>query len=60
MQDTEVVNFGIFERDKPPEAKLIATSIEEFDEKIEEKTGCVHHLKYKASKIEKEITNDEI
>ena len=39
IHDSEVVNFGIFERDKPPEAKLIATSIDEFDEKIEEKTG---------------------
>lgn len=39
IHDTEVVNFGIFERDKPPEAKLIATSIDELDEKIEGKTG---------------------
>lgn len=41
MQESEVLNFGIFERDKPPEAKLIATTIDEFDEKVEEKTGFV-------------------
>ncbi|XP_043274612.1 thioredoxin domain-containing protein 3-like isoform X2 [Venturia canescens] len=39
IYESEVVNFGIFERDKPPEAKLIATSIEEFDENFEGKTG---------------------
>ncbi|XP_034943685.1 uncharacterized protein [Chelonus insularis] len=39
MQESEVVHFGIFERDKPPDAKLIATSIDEYEEKVEEKTG---------------------
>ncbi|KAK0082608.1 hypothetical protein PV325_010111 [Microctonus aethiopoides] len=39
MQESEVLHFGIFERDKPPEAKLIAMTITEFDEKIEDKTG---------------------
>lgn len=41
MQATEVLNFGIFERDKPPEAKLIATTIDEYDNKIDEKTGYI-------------------
>ncbi|XP_074094257.1 uncharacterized protein LOC141524338 isoform X1 [Cotesia typhae] len=39
MQESEIVHFGIFERDKPPEAKLIATSIDEYEEKVKEKTG---------------------
>ncbi|XP_048506148.1 thioredoxin-like protein 1 isoform X4 [Athalia rosae] len=36
---SDLMNFGVFERDKPPEAKRIATSIEEFEEKAEERTG---------------------
>ncbi|XP_057331540.1 uncharacterized protein LOC130671581 isoform X5 [Microplitis mediator] len=39
MQESEVIHFGIFERDKPPEAKLIATNIDEYEEKVVEKTG---------------------
>ncbi|XP_033213961.1 uncharacterized protein LOC117171026 [Belonocnema kinseyi] len=39
MYSTEVVHFGIFERDKPPEAKLIASSIEEFESNDTERTG---------------------
>uniref|UniRef100_A0A0C9RLJ0 NME9 protein n=1 Tax=Fopius arisanus TaxID=64838 RepID=A0A0C9RLJ0_9HYME len=39
MQESEVLHFGIFERDKPGEARLIANSIEEFDASTEEKTG---------------------
>lgn len=31
IYNSEIVHFGVFERDKPPEAKLIATSIEEFE-----------------------------
>lgn len=42
MQESEIVHFGIFERDKPPEAKLIATSIDEYEEKVEEKTGYIN------------------
>lgn len=39
MFDDEVINFGIFEYDKPPEAKIIAKSIEAFEMNTEEKTG---------------------
>lgn len=41
MQESEVIHFGIFERDKPPEAKLIATNIDEYEEKVVEKTGYI-------------------
>ncbi|XP_031829207.1 uncharacterized protein LOC116425509 isoform X2 [Nomia melanderi] len=37
--DDEVVNFGIFESDKPPEAKIIARSIDEFEQNTKERTG---------------------
>ena len=43
MYNSEVVHFGIFERDKPPEAKLIASSIEEFESKDIEKTRLSNH-----------------
>lgn len=39
MFNDEVINFGIFEYDKPPEAKIIAKSIEAFEMNTEEKTG---------------------
>ncbi|XP_011879424.1 PREDICTED: uncharacterized protein LOC105568393 isoform X1 [Vollenhovia emeryi] len=39
MFDDDVINFGIFEYDKPPEAKMIAKSIEAFEMCTEEKTG---------------------
>lgn len=39
MQESEVLHFGIFERDKPGEARLMATSIDEFDASSEEKSG---------------------
>lgn len=39
MFDDEVINFGIFEYDKPPEAKIIAKNIETFEMSTEEKTG---------------------
>ncbi|KAL0120958.1 hypothetical protein PUN28_008580 [Cardiocondyla obscurior] len=39
MFDDDVINFGIFEYDKPPEAKMIAKSIEAFEKNTEEKTG---------------------
>ncbi|XP_015595215.1 uncharacterized protein LOC107267714 [Cephus cinctus] len=39
MYNSELVNFGVFERDKPPDAKQIASSIEEFEEYSSEKTG---------------------
>lgn len=39
MFNDEVLNFGIFEYDKPPEAKIIAKSIETFEMNTEEKTG---------------------
>ncbi|XP_006561189.1 uncharacterized protein LOC409038 isoform X1 [Apis mellifera] len=37
--EDEVVNFGIFESDKPPEAKLIAKSIIDFELNTKERTG---------------------
>ncbi|KOC70274.1 Thioredoxin domain-containing protein 3 like protein [Habropoda laboriosa] len=37
--EDEVIHFGIFESDKPPEAKLIATSIAEFELNVKERTG---------------------
>lgn len=37
--EDEVVHFGIFETDKPPEAKLIAKSITEFETNVKERTG---------------------
>lgn len=37
--EDEVVNFGIFESDKPPEAKLIAKSITDFELNTKERTG---------------------
>lgn len=39
MFSDEVVDFGIFEYDKPSEAKMIANSIEAFEMSGEEKTG---------------------
>lgn len=39
MFDDDVINFGIFEYDKPLEAKMIAKSIEAFEMSTEEKTG---------------------
>ncbi|KYM77076.1 Thioredoxin domain-containing protein 3 like protein [Atta colombica] len=39
MFDDDVINFGIFEYDKPPEAKMIAKTIEAFEMNTEEKTG---------------------
>lgn len=39
MFDDDVINFGIFEYDKPPEAKMMAKSIEAFEMSTEEKTG---------------------
>lgn len=39
--DDEVVNFGIFESDKPPEAKIIARRIDEFEQNTIERTGRV-------------------
>ncbi|XP_039311600.1 uncharacterized protein LOC105201787 isoform X2 [Solenopsis invicta] len=39
MFGDDVINFGIFEYDKPPEAKMIAKSIEAFEMSVEEKTG---------------------
>ncbi|XP_076237009.1 uncharacterized protein LOC143180878 [Calliopsis andreniformis] len=37
--EDEVINFGIFEADKPPEAKIIAKSIAEFELNVKERTG---------------------
>ncbi|XP_053973829.1 uncharacterized protein LOC128873882 isoform X1 [Hylaeus volcanicus] len=37
--EDEVINFGIFESDKPPEAKIIAKSINEFELNTRERTG---------------------
>lgn len=37
--EDEVVNFGIFESDKPLEAKLIAKNITEFELNTKERTG---------------------
>ncbi|XP_043523826.1 uncharacterized protein LOC122535946 isoform X2 [Frieseomelitta varia] len=37
--EDEVVNFGIFESDKPPEAKLIAKNITDFELNTRERTG---------------------
>lgn len=39
MFNDDVMDFGIFEYDKPPEAKMIAKSIEAFEMNTEEKTG---------------------
>ncbi|XP_032681265.1 uncharacterized protein LOC116848845 isoform X4 [Odontomachus brunneus] len=39
MFNDDVIDFGIFEYDKPPEAKMIAKSIEAFEMSTEEKTG---------------------
>lgn len=39
MFDDDVIDFGVFEYDKPPEAKMIAKSIEAFEMNTEEKTG---------------------
>ena len=38
MYSNEVVNFGVFERDTLPDPKLIATSIEQFEEEVKEKS----------------------
>lgn len=35
----DVVDFGVFEYDKPPEAKMLAKNIEVFETSSEEKTG---------------------
>ncbi|XP_017877335.1 uncharacterized protein LOC108623388, partial [Ceratina calcarata] len=37
--EDEVINFGIFESDKPQEAKLLAKSITEFESNTRERTG---------------------
>ncbi|XP_076619566.1 uncharacterized protein LOC143340974 isoform X2 [Colletes latitarsis] len=37
--EDEIINFGIFESDKPPEAKIIAKSIDEFELNTRERTG---------------------
>ncbi|OAD54657.1 Thioredoxin domain-containing protein 3 like protein [Eufriesea mexicana] len=37
--EDEVINFGIFESDKPPEAKLIAKNITELELNARERTG---------------------
>nr|XP_034171497.1 uncharacterized protein LOC117600315 isoform X1 [Osmia lignaria] len=37
--EDEIVHFGIFQSDKPPEAKLIAKSIQEFESTVKERTG---------------------
>lgn len=39
MFDDDVMDFGVFEYDKPPEAKMIAKSIDAFEISTEEKTG---------------------
>ncbi|EZA61165.1 Thioredoxin domain-containing protein 3-like protein [Ooceraea biroi] len=39
MFEDDVIDFGVFEYDKPTEAKMIAKSIEEFETSTEEKTG---------------------
>ncbi|XP_043465008.1 uncharacterized protein LOC122500236 isoform X1 [Leptopilina heterotoma] len=39
IYNSEIVHFGVFERDKPPEAKLIATNIEEFESMTFERTS---------------------
>lgn len=43
MFSDEVMDFGIFEYDKPPEAKIIARSIETFETSTEEKTGYLFY-----------------
>nr|XP_012150428.1 PREDICTED: uncharacterized protein LOC100877260 isoform X1 [Megachile rotundata]XP_012150429.1 PREDICTED: uncharacterized protein LOC100877260 isoform X1 [Megachile rotundata] len=37
--EDEIIHFGIFKSDKPPESKLIATNIQEFETNIKERTG---------------------
>lgn len=39
MFSDEVMDFGIFEYDKPPEAKIISRNIDTFEMSTEEKTG---------------------
>ncbi|XP_012233294.1 thioredoxin domain-containing protein 3-like [Linepithema humile] len=39
MFNDDVMDFGIFEYDKPPEAKMIAKNIDVFEMNAEEKTG---------------------
>ncbi|XP_023288101.1 uncharacterized protein LOC105701844 [Orussus abietinus] len=39
MYESEIVNFGVFDRDKPPSAKQIADSIEEFETLVKDKSG---------------------
>ncbi|XP_025161018.1 uncharacterized protein LOC105190316 isoform X1 [Harpegnathos saltator] len=39
MFNDDIIEFGVFEYDKPPEAKMIAKSIEAFEMSTEEKTG---------------------
>lgn len=39
MFNDDVIDFGIFEYDKPPEAKMIDKNIETFETSTEEKTG---------------------
>lgn len=38
MYSSEVVKFGIFDNDKPPDSKIIATTIEEFENSSEPTT----------------------
>jgi hypothetical protein len=37
--EDDVIDFGVFEYDKPSEVKMIAKSIEAFEMSTEEKTG---------------------
>jgi len=39
MFEDDVIDFGVFEYDKPSEVKMIAKNIEVFEMSIEEKTG---------------------
>lgn len=41
MFNDDVIDFGVFEYDKPPEAKMIAKSVEAFETSTEEKTGYI-------------------
>lgn len=45
MFEDDVIDFGVFEYDKPPEAKIIAKSIDTFEMSTEEKTGyCIFYV----------------
>lgn len=47
MYSNEVVHFGVFERDRLPDAKLIASSIEEFENEVKEKSRYCENLSVK-------------